>query len=783
MSIALAGLISLFNWAAVWMILRDLFRKRAVGAENVFGAICGYLIAGEAWAGVHGIVYIAMPAAYSINPAISGFLADWHGRHAVFSYYGFAQMLTLGYADVTPVRPPATTLSLLGALFGLLYRLVVSQFVGLAQSGKRSPDDHASADDRDPPCRDSARPRGGSRPFQDTSTAWPSISTFRSSKELATLPGKYSPPGGRLLLAGAGTSRSAASRCGRSRRDLRDEASLRSAGGSRRAARAPARRADLSRSGGRGLHTDLPRPLRAWRPRRSSISLSVSSRSSPTCSIPFRARSLLGWIFDPRVAHISSTKFQASSDQGPMVVSSPRLITCRLESRTFHWYGVSKEWEPDGEGSNAMRLGVWRSRRSERLFQGGSISLTEVAAGNRPRSGNHGAALSGDRERRRGPRRPSRDATRDDPGGLVAGPRSRRAVARRRRCLRPMTSTGTFRSGSVSAAAKDPGARRPRANRRLSPGAGESAKPRAAHSARSARTGSIRVARSAGSDDAARRRVPRSAGGARSRRRRCAATPKSSPARSRASASAAATPPAGPRPPAEPLPRDEGQDAVRASSPATGARRSPRPLDDGERGHGIDPGERERERRGAEDLEEDAPGSGARRARRRSPPPSAAPRRRRRRGPATRSSRRIAGTSSRGLAARAHREAEDVREPHRHVRRRLGVGHVDVRGALGIEARELDVADHADDLDGAPGLEVVDPQPRRRPGSRPGKWRRASVWLTSTTGTAIRPCPARSIVPAVDERARSSVGSIPARPRGSWRAAPSARSWSGPRPR
>jgi hypothetical protein len=69
-------------------------------------------------------------------------LADWQGRHALFSYYAFAQMLTIGYADVTPVRAPGTTLSLLGALFGLFYTAgVVSQFVGLAQSRKRSPHD------------------------------------------------------------------------------------------------------------------------------------------------------------------------------------------------------------------------------------------------------------------------------------------------------------------------------------------------------------------------------------------------------------------------------------------------------------------------------------------------------------------------------------------------------------------------------------------------------------------------------------------------------------------
>jgi len=39
---------------------------------------------------------------------------------------------------VTPVRAPATTLSLFAALFGVFYTaVVVSQFVGLAQKSKR----------------------------------------------------------------------------------------------------------------------------------------------------------------------------------------------------------------------------------------------------------------------------------------------------------------------------------------------------------------------------------------------------------------------------------------------------------------------------------------------------------------------------------------------------------------------------------------------------------------------------------------------------------------------
>ena len=131
------ALLSLLLWSAVYVILRDLFSTRSAGAESVLGAICGYLVAGGAWGRINAITYLLAPSAYSINPEISALLPDWHGRVALFTYYAFAQMLMLGYNDVTPVRAPATTWSLFAALFGVFYMaVVVSQFVGLAQSGK-----------------------------------------------------------------------------------------------------------------------------------------------------------------------------------------------------------------------------------------------------------------------------------------------------------------------------------------------------------------------------------------------------------------------------------------------------------------------------------------------------------------------------------------------------------------------------------------------------------------------------------------------------------------------
>lgn len=138
LALAFNALSSLFLWTAVAVILRDLFRTPEAGAGNVLGAICGYLIAADAWSGINICAYLLAPNSFAFDPGVQELLAHWHGRLALFCYYSFAQMTMLGYSDITPVRAPATTLSLFAALFGMFYTaIVVSQFVGLAQGASR----------------------------------------------------------------------------------------------------------------------------------------------------------------------------------------------------------------------------------------------------------------------------------------------------------------------------------------------------------------------------------------------------------------------------------------------------------------------------------------------------------------------------------------------------------------------------------------------------------------------------------------------------------------------
>ncbi len=138
LALAFNVLSPLFLWTAVAVILRDLFRTPEAGTGNVLGAICGYLIAADAWTGINICIFLLAPHSFAFDPGVQEMLGHWHGRLALFCYYSFAQMTTLGYSDITPVRAPATTLSLLVALFGMFYTaIVVSQFVGLAQRASR----------------------------------------------------------------------------------------------------------------------------------------------------------------------------------------------------------------------------------------------------------------------------------------------------------------------------------------------------------------------------------------------------------------------------------------------------------------------------------------------------------------------------------------------------------------------------------------------------------------------------------------------------------------------
>lgn len=69
LALAFNVLSSLFLWTAVAVILRDLFRTPEAGAGNVLGAICGYLIAADAWTGINICAFLLAPHSFAFDPA------------------------------------------------------------------------------------------------------------------------------------------------------------------------------------------------------------------------------------------------------------------------------------------------------------------------------------------------------------------------------------------------------------------------------------------------------------------------------------------------------------------------------------------------------------------------------------------------------------------------------------------------------------------------------------------------------------------------------------------
>lgn len=120
-----------FGFAAV-EILRGIFRQQAIRADDVIGSVCGYVLAGAAWASLYSLVEYIVAGSFSISASLAMHLEGWHSRHALFHYFSFVTLTTIGYGDVSPIRAPAVTLAWLEAIFGQFYiAIVVAQLVAV----------------------------------------------------------------------------------------------------------------------------------------------------------------------------------------------------------------------------------------------------------------------------------------------------------------------------------------------------------------------------------------------------------------------------------------------------------------------------------------------------------------------------------------------------------------------------------------------------------------------------------------------------------------------------
>jgi hypothetical protein len=132
----------LFYFWAAGLIVASLFGRQALSLDSVFGAICGYLLLGMAWAVLYSMLDTIWPGSFEVGTRLAEQVQADHSRIHLFTYYSFITLTTVGYGDVTPLSTPARTCAWLEALTGQFYLAVlVAGLVGALLSKKAEADD------------------------------------------------------------------------------------------------------------------------------------------------------------------------------------------------------------------------------------------------------------------------------------------------------------------------------------------------------------------------------------------------------------------------------------------------------------------------------------------------------------------------------------------------------------------------------------------------------------------------------------------------------------------
>jgi hypothetical protein len=115
-------------WSGAWSIaatvvialvlLAQVFRAGPVNSYRLQGAIAVYLLFGMGWAHAYHLAGLLNPGSFNTPAGEIPSVLDW-------VYFSFVTLTTVGYGDITPMKPIARTLAMGEALTGQLYLAVL----------------------------------------------------------------------------------------------------------------------------------------------------------------------------------------------------------------------------------------------------------------------------------------------------------------------------------------------------------------------------------------------------------------------------------------------------------------------------------------------------------------------------------------------------------------------------------------------------------------------------------------------------------------------------------
>jgi voltage-gated potassium channel len=114
------------------VILSHVFGTRRLRIDDVVGAFSGYIVIALLWGRLYALTWLGAPESFNISPAIQWQLHDWSTLHALFDYYSFTTISSIGYAYITTSAPASNTLVWLEVMCGQFYlAVVVATIVGM----------------------------------------------------------------------------------------------------------------------------------------------------------------------------------------------------------------------------------------------------------------------------------------------------------------------------------------------------------------------------------------------------------------------------------------------------------------------------------------------------------------------------------------------------------------------------------------------------------------------------------------------------------------------------
>ncbi|MGD9173873.1 MAG: ion channel [Desulfobacterales bacterium] len=118
---------------AIISILNLIFTEKTVTRQTISAAVAVYLLIALMWTFIYRLIENLYPGSFAV--AHDGL----RSAENVFLYFSLVTITTLGYGDITPIGSQAIALSVLEAITGQIYLVVVvAWFVGLYVSKKSS---------------------------------------------------------------------------------------------------------------------------------------------------------------------------------------------------------------------------------------------------------------------------------------------------------------------------------------------------------------------------------------------------------------------------------------------------------------------------------------------------------------------------------------------------------------------------------------------------------------------------------------------------------------------